>query len=271
MAFSNRRVNAATAALAFIAAAAALSEAIAGEVAYQPPITAEDIYNGGRGLITLTGPTGLFINPTSGTIGEGGATAQYCFFLPAGSTFDPSGHGWIGSYGITDEFEIGFISLYVNGPDVFSGGPQLRYRFLKDEGPDSWIPELSLVGYGRWGDSVGVWGLGPAAFKRFPIGDGSGFLKSFGVHGGLRYERNDDTSSTDLFNGYGGAELELPANFYLVGEVSSEESGRGETKVPYGLGIQWRNGLFNVTTAGVQDGTLEGMKFYFGVGLGFQF
>ena len=114
------------------------------------PAAAED-YVGGRGLLTLTGPTGLFINPTSGTMDQGEITMQYCFYLPAGSTFSPSGHGWIGSYGITDSLEVGFTSLFVNGPDDFSVGPMARYRLSKDEGM---MPEVSLVGYSRFGDDV---------------------------------------------------------------------------------------------------------------------
>ena len=83
-------------------------------------------------------------------------------------------------------------------------------------------------------------------------------------------------ASKNLWNGYGGLELELPLDFYLVGEVSTRESGRGETKVPYALGVQWRQGLINISAAGVQRGDLEGLgggglKFFFGVGLGFQF
>lgn len=234
--------------------------------------TLGELYDGGRGLVTLTGPTGLFINPTSGTMPAGSVTVQYCFFLPGGATVKPSGHGFLGSYGVTDSLEVGVFGLYANGADKFSAGPNARYRFLKDGGPNSFIPEFSLVGYSRFGeaDFQTFWGLAPTAFKRFPVAQ-NGVLRSVGVHAGVRYEHNDGTADSNLFNGYGGLELELPANVYLVGEISTKESDRGETETPYSFGSQWRNGLLNISIAGIQNGKTNGPKFFFGVGLQGQF
>ena len=36
----------------------------------------EGAYSGGRGLITASGPTGMFLNPTSGTLTKGAISAQ---------------------------------------------------------------------------------------------------------------------------------------------------------------------------------------------------
>src|SRR6187401_1278807 len=67
--------------------------------AVAPPIVEEE-YVGGRGLLTMEGPTGMFINPTSGTMPAGAFTAQYCFFHPNWSATDPlMAHGALLSYG----------------------------------------------------------------------------------------------------------------------------------------------------------------------------
>src|SRR5215204_4899285 len=63
------------------------------------PVAPEAPYEAGRGLLTLEGPTGMFINPTSATLPQGAYTAQYCTLFP--NTDDEIvGHGWMASYGI---------------------------------------------------------------------------------------------------------------------------------------------------------------------------
>src|SRR5262245_3375262 len=49
-----------------------------------PPV--EPPYEAGRGLLTLQGPSGMFINPTSATLPQGKFTLQYCNFYPENNT-----------------------------------------------------------------------------------------------------------------------------------------------------------------------------------------
>ena len=77
---------------------------------------AGDEYEGGRGLITLDGPSGLFINPTSGTLPDRAFTVQYCVFFPENRT-DVFGNGLLAAYGVTDEFEFGGIATILDFDD----------------------------------------------------------------------------------------------------------------------------------------------------------
>ncbi len=234
-----------------------------------PPVTAaapEAPYEAGRGLITLEGPSGLFINPTSATLPAGAFTGQYCFFLPENDS-DPWGHGLMLAYGVTDWLEVGAIGNYVDvSGDPIGGGPLARIRLTKDEG---WVPQISIGGYSVFGDDpVARYGAFGAFYKRIPI-DENGFVKSIGIHGGLRKTWHDGAFE-DVFNVYGGLEIQLPARFYLVGEVSTRDDD-AQKEVPYAFGIQWRAGGINVSVAGIQDGTLDEPGFYFGIGTALNF
>lgn len=254
--------------------AAAAVSAVAGEVSLTSSdkisITNPDEslipYEAGRGLLTTTGPTGLFINPTSATLPGGAFTAQYCFFRPENDS-SPWAHGYMASYGLTDWAEIGVIGLYVSvpGDDPFATGPFARVRLLKDEG---WVPQFSVGGYSRFGDDAAESrGAFAAAYKRLPI-DEKGFVKSVGFHGGLRQDWDAGGAEDDPTHVYGGLEVQLPYRFYLVGEVSTRD---GEPDMPYAFGIQWRAGGINVSLAGVQNGNLDEPGFYFGIGSQFAF
>jgi hypothetical protein len=236
-------------------------EAIA-PVAPEAPI---DLYEGGRGLITLEGPAGLFINPTSGTLPAGAATLQYCFFLPT-NNFNLVGHGLLAAYGVTDWLEIGGIGNYIdNDADPAAGGPMVRIRLLKDEGM---LPEFSVGYYGRYGtQSIRKSGMFAAAFKRFPIGDESGVLRSVGAHIGVR-EVWEGPNNDDTFRAWLGAEAQLPLRIYMVGEVSTDQNA---AKTPYSYGLQWRMGGINISVAGIQNGGTKNNAFYFGVGSQLQF
>lgn len=225
-----------------------------------PPVAP---YEAGRGLLTSEGPSGLFINPTSATLPAGAFTAQACYLNP---NLDGSVHGTgaMLSYGVTDWFELGLVGNYIflDGPadDLAVAGPMARLRLLKDEGL---IPQLSLGYYGKFGDDAAETNSGfLAAYKRFPVSDESGFVKSVGVHLGTRYSSLD---KDDVFVGYGGLEVQLPYRLYIVGEISTEDSD-AHRKVPYALGIQWRAGGINISVAALQNGNLDDPGFYFGIG-----
>ena len=238
---------------------------LAGETAspalsVEPAPVSELAYEAGRGLLTITGPSGLFINPTSATLPKGAFTAQYCFFLPENDS-NPWAHGYMAAYGLTDWAELGLIGLYVDAPgeNPYATGPFARIRLLKDEGM---LPQFSIGGYSRFGDeSVETRGAFGAFYKRLPISE-TGFVKALGFHAGVR--QNWD-AGPDPFHVYGGLEVQLPYRFYLVGEISSRDDD-AERETPYSFGFQWRAGGINISVAGIQDGNLDEPGFYFGIG-----
>jgi hypothetical protein len=248
--------------LAGAAGLLAASISFAGTTPVAPPAEPAG-YEGGRGLLTLEGPSGMFINPTSGTLPAGAFTAQACYFNPF---MDDSlnATGAQVAYGVTDWLELGLFGNYIfvdGADDLSAGGPLARVRLLKDEGL---IPQLSVGYYGMFGDDAIESNNGfIAAYKRFPIGDESGFFKSVGVHLGGRYTSND---AEDFVVGYGGLEVQLPYRVYLVGEVSTEDNDYHK-EVPYSAGIQWRAGGINISLAALQSGTFdEDPGFWFGIG-----
>jgi hypothetical protein len=234
------------------------------------PIVEED-YVGGRGLLTIEGPTGLFINPTSGTMPAGAFTAQYCFFLPNWSASDPlMAHGARLSFGVTDWLEVGglFSALDIDkGDDFISGGPMVRIRLLKQ---DNVMPELSIGGYAYFGDREEYTPF-VALFKSFEISK-EGFFRSVGFHAGIRERFIEEgpfaPDASDSPVGYFGAELELPFRLYLVGEVSTEDKDYGSSSTPYAFGVQWRLGGINISVACVDPGFpfVDEPSFFFGIG-----
>ena len=248
---------------AFIALPASQGLAQGKGVAPPPPAPDHGIYEGGRGLITTEGPSGMFINPTSGTMPAHAATLQYCFLLPTNDFDEVMGHGALLAYGVTDFLEIGAIGNYVDfdaGDDPSAVGPMARLRLVQDA---SYLPEVSLGYYGKFGDdALDQQAVFLAAFKRIPIGDESGVVRSIGIHGGVR-EVWDTPEDDETFRVYGGVEVQLPLRLYLVGEVSSDDNA---AETPYAYGVQWRLGGINISVAGVQNGNLQEDAFYFGVG-----
>ena len=83
----------------------------------------EPIVIGGHGNITVEGPTGLFLNPTSGILAEGELIIQYCAaILEDGENNNFIGHNAILSYGVTDWLELGAFGVSVDRSKVGSGG-----------------------------------------------------------------------------------------------------------------------------------------------------
>lgn len=252
-------------------ALAALSlQAQAGEVAVSPKapvLTPEEPYVGGRGLLTIQRPSGLVINPTSGTIPQGAFTAQYCFFLPDNDSSPYMTHGAMVSFGATDWLEVGglFTARDNDGSeDAFSGGPLLRARLLKQD--DGFQPELSIGGYAFLGD-VESYSTFLALFKSVKISD-DGIVRSVGFHTGLRetwIEKGGKGDQMDAPVGYFGLEIELPLRLYLVGEVSTKDEDVGDD-TPYGFGVQWRLGGINISAAFANPGSVSEPSFFFGIG-----
>ena len=228
-------------------------------------------YEGGRGLLTIEGPSGLFINPTSGTLPAHAFTAQYCFLLPNNDTSPFMAHGAMVAYGVTDWLEVGahFITFDLaaaGSRDPIGAGPIVRVRLLKDEG---WVPQVSIGGYFHFGD-LENYNLFLALYKRFEI-QKNGFLRSIGVHTGVRETwvcKGFGPDGSDTPVGYFGLEFQLPARFYVVGEVSTKDHDSGGNNTPYAFGLQWRAGAVNISAAWTNTGAavLREPSFFFGIG-----
>ena len=228
-------------------------------------------YDGGRGLITLEGVSGMFLNPTSGTLPAGSLTAQYC-----AAVLDKGGtevqHTAMFSYGVTDWFEIGALGRVTdpaNGPDIGGGGPLARLRLLKDE---SWLPELSVGGMLREGNErIDKRTVFVAASKRLPFKDNALFLLSLRGHVGFRQIwQNSRVNEANGSIVYGGLEVEFPYNVYAVGELSTRDDVFAH--YPYSFGLQWRpTQVVGLSLAGIQTGGEDQIGFYAGIGVIHQF
>ena len=229
--------------------------------------TPKSAYVGGRGNVTTEGPTGLFLNPTSGTTPKGYVTTQVCaavFELPTGST--GVGINGLASYGVTDWFEAGLLvfDVYNNGVSPAPGGV-LRGRFLKDDG--SWVPEVSAGYYGNYGGSGQQKNtLFLAASKAIPLPENK-VVKSSRIHLGGRESWR--TSANDTV-GWVGAEIEFPLHLFLVGEVSTKD--QSFPHIPYAWGLQLRHPVgIGLSLGAVQRGFSNGPGFFIGIGIGFDF
>lgn len=241
-------------------------------------LMAQEDYEGGRGLITLEGPAGMFINPTSGTIPEGYATVQYCVFFPNedGDLFDSTpaiGHGAIAAYGVADNLELGVQGNLIDpdsGDSVTAVGPFIRYRVMQDV--EGGAPEVGVGAYSRFGDEqIQKIGLFAAASKRATF---EGPIRSAAVHLGGREVFNEEGAVDENFAAYVGLELELPLRIYAVGEYqfyTQDDDIVAPQDDPHAFGLQWRAGGINMSVAGIANGSLEDYSFYYGVGTALDF
>jgi hypothetical protein len=233
----------------------------------ETPVTVRE----SRGLVTLEGPSGMFLNPTSATLPQGTFAFGFCSVLTNQDT-DILGHHMFFSYGLRDWLELGVVADLFNFDitggevpqgDYGSGGPMARIRLLRDRG--SW-PEISLGAYAKWGtdnfDSSNVY---LAVSKMVPI-DEKGFLKTVTFQGGFRESWLEAPDrNTNRF--YGGVEVQLPHNLYLVGEVT--QFARSKDKfTPWAAGIQWRGRVFGLSAAIAQSGDDSPPSIYLGIGGG---
>jgi hypothetical protein len=267
--------------LAGVAALLPSNSARAGVVAADGKVRKEPVvveqYEAGRGLITLEGPSGMFINPTSATLPKGAFTWQYCLLFPNTDT-EVVAQGSMAAFGVTDWLEIGAVGNYIivnrnelNEREFGLGGPIVRIRLLKDE---SWWPQLSVGGYGKYGTEILQNTTAfLAAYKRLPI-DEDGFLKAIGFHAGVRSSwYHKDAPESNSVDGYCGAEFQFPGRLYLIGEIATRgKSSLGNNqRIPYAFGLQWRAGAVNISTAMMQRGNDHELGFWFGVGTALKF
>lgn len=232
----------------------------------------EEVYYGARGLITLSGPAGMFINPTSGTLAQGKYTFQYCLFWPNRDT-DVVGHGWLLGIGVTDWLEVGAVANLADrnanfDDEEFAIGPQVRVRLLRDQ---EWWPEISVGGYSRWGShALNEIDAYIALSKRFIVSE-RGFVRSVAMHGGYRHTWFDnDAPVGDTPNFYSGLEIEFPYRIYLIGEISSKDNNVAR-KQPFAVGLQCRLPGVALTVAALNTGKTDRVGLYSGIGISFGF
>lgn len=264
---------------------------LAGETS--PTLFASDDgpYNGGRGLITVSGPTGMFLNPTSGTLRRGTITAQVfgtvikpISALPNVGKDQFGYYNGLASYGVTDWLEVGGLAQLAdrsNNNDqqsVMAGGGFARVRVLKDQG---WFPEISFGGMFFEGNEIlDRRSLFLATSKRVAISD-NGPIRGFRLHLGGRHFWQKDRTELTFRNwqalrqrgdedtvGYAGGELELPRNLFFVSEIQTKETG--DQRVPFSVGLQLRHpDGFGLSVALLRPGLQEGMTAYIGIGINF--
>ncbi len=214
----------------------------------------------GHGNVTVEGPTGMFLNPTSNPLAEGELIMQYCAALLEDiENNNLNGHNAIIGYGIKEWLEVGAIGKVLDvdklssasapcgpgtgGPggntpcrsaDFGAGGPYARVRVLKE---DKWIPQFSVGGVFMIGDdAVEHQTMFFAIAKNFSF-ESMGLPISFKLNAGVKklwFEGRADDHA-----GYFGGELKLPKHVYLVAEVQQET--QGAIAVPWSGGIQVRH------------------------------
>lgn len=268
------------------------SAAVVATLAASPSAIAEGLqgpqpagYVGGRGLITLEGPTGLFQNSTSGVLPKGAFTTQSClsFKESKGDSFQ-----WLGtlvSYGVTDWLEIGAFGLFASGFDpgtigqshAEAGQGYARIRLLRDEGG---LPELSIGGLVQRGNGgFDKESLFFAASKYVSLGERQWF-SGFRMHVGGRSVWQESTAAGAV-GGAGpggskdgrlntlfvGGELELTRGLFLVGEINTKDNS--DNKRPYSVGLQYRQGNFGLSLGYLQTGSETEPSAYVGIGVSF--
>jgi hypothetical protein len=234
-----------------------------------------------RGVITLDGVPGLFLNPTSGTLQKGEVSFQACI-----SSQDWLGDrvwwkGMFGAYGVSDRLELGFshagLDNRSDGKSVDANGPALRYRFM-EEAISGW--EGSFGCYWRPGTKYVARSGANLAFSR-RIGTVGSTRREVRLHAGIRGFWQDgwwigkwlgsqqvSLAKDDATLGYGGLEVGLPGSLSLIGEVSTK--GGYFSKTPWAFGLQYKMaGGFGCSLGAVQPGYARSAGFFFGIGINF--
>ena len=261
---------------AFVAVTAPAGTTITSDSKNEPVVevpTAAPVVSESRGLVTLEGPSGMFLNPTSATLPQGVFAIGFCSVLTNQDT-DILGYHMFMSYGVRDWLELGVVAsmnhfsqfnLDENLPDGDYGyaGPMARVRLHRDVGG---FPEVSVGGYGKFGtDKFDSQNLFIAASKTFPI-DEKGFLKTVTFQGGFRESWLEAPDrNTNRF--YGGIEVQFPCNIWAVAEVTQFASRKDEFQ-PWAVGLQWRGKKFGLSAAVVQSGDDDPPSIYLGIGTG---
>lgn len=257
----------------------------------------------GHGNVTVEGPSGMFLNPTSNPLAEGELIVQYCAALQEDiENNNFNGHNAIIGYGFKDWLEFGAIGKVLDvdkhgasggggsvpcgpggvgpgggpgGPGPAGGspcrsadfgvaGPYARVKVLNE---GTWVPQFSVGGVFMIGDdAIEHKTLFFAVAKNFsfhPMGIPVNFKLNAGVKK-LWFEAGPDDHA-----GYFGGELQLPKNLYLVGEVQQEL--QNSIAVPWSAGLQVRHPEgYGFSLGAVQPGGSSNPGVFIGVGINFE-
>lgn len=230
-------------------------------------------YKGARGLVTLEGITGMYLNPTSGTLAAGRLTTQYCVAMlkqdSAQGTRTENQHTAMATYGVTDWLELGLLGrvsdLDNQNQTIAAGGPLGRVRLFKDEG--IW-PELSIGGMLREGNErLEKRTVFVAGSKKKDLAND--IVHSLRLHAGFRqFWQSSTVNVGDASIFYVGGEVEFSKNVFLVGEMSTKDDVFKH--VPFSAGFQVRGAdgkAFDVAV--VQSGNDDEISLFIGVGIDF--
>lgn len=271
-------------AAAFAAEPAPSPEPAAASTIAIAPLPVDDGYRGARGLITAQGMSGMFLNPTSGTLAQGQLTVQYCAMLYQNDGPNNTSHGLMVSYGVCDAFEIGaygnYLDLNSRGDQLWVFGPIARVRLVKES---QFIPEFSVGGLyldgGDNDDLIARSEIFAAASKRFVL-DEEGTFRAVRGHLGVRQIWREELPNITPANanaipgyspdktatvGYTGVELELPYSLSAVAEVQTMDNFADH--VPWAAGVQWKpSGVLGLSLAATQTQGEDHVGFYVGIG-----
>lgn len=239
------------------------------------------------GNLTLEGPTGMFLNPTSTTLKENQFIVQYCVALLKFNNTSVPDHYAIASYGIRDWLEFGVTGRVWDLNDrahnitPSGAGPFVRVRLLKEE---NLMPEFSIGAISVQGDPIvrkdtlfvaASKGLGlrgqnlpfdvrlHAGARQFWMGKGNDATRAW-------FNMTPDAGGAGINDqvGYFGGEISLPKNLYLVSEVSTMPEGAFKT--PYSVGVQLRSpDGYGLSLAAIQTGNQVNPGIMIGIGVNF--
>lgn len=239
------------------------------------------------GNLTLEGPTGMFLNPTSSTLKEKQFIVQYCVALLKFNNTSVPDHYAIASYGIRDWLEFGVTGrvwdlndrAHNNTPS--GAGPFARVRLLKEE---NLTPEFSVGAISVQGDPIVRKDTLFAAVSKGLGLRGKNLPLDVRLHAGVRqfWLGSGDKPARTWFNmtpdaggsgindhvAYFGGEMALPKNLYIVSEVSTMPEGAFKT--PYSVGAQLRSpDGYGLSLAAIQTGNQVNPGIMIGVGINF--
>ena len=163
------------------------------------------------------------------------------------------------AYGVTDWLEVGAIGSYIdNSGNSVHGGPSIRARVVPE--CDGW-PEVTVGVYSIEGTPFERRSAFVALSKRIDLG--SRVIRSLRIHLGARNTWLNDFDDSD-FVGYGGLELGLFRDMYLVGEISSDDNNSRHT--PWAAGVQFRSKNLALSVGAIQPGGASDIGIFVGVG-----
>jgi len=251
-----------------------------------PPSSSMAGTPGSRGVITYSGMTGLFLNPSSGTPAKGSITTQACIGDYSWGDTKLSGLGGIVTFGVSDRLEIGWTHYQYThtsiGQSHAVSGPHARLRLIPETRR---TPEVSIGGIVLRGHLLHQrddWFL--AASKRLsPESARHGFRLHLGIRGqtlnGGKIREHYVAAKKPWYKpmaeshttiGYTGLEYALSQAVSLVGEVSTR-GGDVYKKTPWAAGFQYKKPgqNFGCTLSLAQPGYLDNPGVYFGIGINF--